>query len=92
MIRDTESAIWERVIEPARNDLLPEVAKAILRFDFGEADHRRMAELAEKSNEGLLTEEERGEYDNYVRIGNVLALMQAMARVAQKQQPRPAAG
>ena len=91
VVANTESAIWERVIEPARDQLLPEVATAILRFDFQEADHQRMAELAEKCNEGLLTEDERTEYENYVRIGNVLALMQSMARLALKQQIQPAA-
>lgn len=90
VVANSESAIWERVIESTTDRLLPEAAAAILRFDFRETDHRRIAELAEKSNEGLLTEDERTEYDNYVRIGNVLALIQSMARLALKHEVRTA--
>lgn len=82
MIANTESAIWERVIEPSEDDLSPEAARFLLRLDFDEADHTRMAELAEKSNEGALTQDERDELQNYVRIGNVLALMQSKARLS----------
>lgn len=92
MVKNSESAIWERVIEPAGGQMLPEVARAILRFDFREPDHQRMAELADKCNDGLLTEDERAEYENYVRIGDVLALIQSLARLSLKQENHNRAG
>lgn len=82
MVANTETAIWERVIDPNEDDLSPEAARFLLRLDFGEPDHARMQELAEKSNDGTLTEDERTELHNYVRIGNVLALIQSKARLS----------
>jgi uncharacterized protein YnzC (UPF0291/DUF896 family) len=82
MVANTETAIWERVIDPNEDDLSPEAARFLLRLDFGEPDHARMQELAEKSNDGTLTEDERLELQNYVRIGNVLALIQSKARLS----------
>jgi uncharacterized protein YnzC (UPF0291/DUF896 family) len=82
MVANTETAIWERVIDPNEDDLSPEAARFLLRLDFGEPDHARMEELAQKSNDGTLTADERLELQNYVRIGNVLALMQSKARLS----------
>lgn len=82
MVANTETAIWERVIDPHEDDLSPEAARFLLRLDFGEPDHARMQELAEKSNDSTLTEDERTELHNYVRIGNVLALIQSKARLS----------
>ncbi len=41
----------------------------------------RMMQLAEKANEGLLTEEERHEYHSAVSFGNFLGLLQSKARL-----------
>jgi hypothetical protein len=40
----------------------------------------RVRELAEKANEGELTDVERAEYEAYIEANNVLAIMQAEAR------------
>jgi hypothetical protein len=56
-------------------------AKAILETKFSENDHRRMAVLAARSNEGTLTEDEKEELETYVRLGNMLALMHSKARL-----------
>lgn len=82
MVANTEAAIWERLIDPSDDDLSPEVARFLLRLDFRETDHARMEELAQRSNEGTLTQDEQAELQNYVRIGNVLALMQSKARLS----------
>jgi hypothetical protein len=41
----------------------------------------RMAYLAERANEGLLTEEERHEYHSAISFGNFLGLLQTKARL-----------
>jgi hypothetical protein len=46
----------------------------------GQSDIERMRELAHGSTESLLTDEERAEYDSYLRIGNFLSIMQSRAR------------
>jgi len=82
MTMNTETAIWERVIKPGDADLSQDVAQFILHLDFREEDHERMEELAQKSNDGTLTADERAELENYVRVGNVMALMQSKARLS----------
>jgi len=45
----------------------------------------RVDELADKANEGLLTLEERDEYDGYISANEIIALLQAHARRALKR-------
>jgi hypothetical protein len=47
---------------------------------FSEEDKARLAELAEKANEGTLSTEERAEYEAYVKVGDVLSLLHLKAR------------
>ena len=49
---------------------------------FSEADHARMQELMDKSNEGALIPGEKAELDGYVNIANVLSVMHSHARTA----------
>ena len=62
--------------------IAPEAARYLLSIDFSEADHARMQELMDKSNEGALVPEEKAELDGYVNIANVLSVMHSQARVA----------
>ena len=41
----------------------------------------RVDELARKCNEGDLTPSERSEYERYVTVGNLVAILQAKARL-----------
>jgi hypothetical protein len=47
----------------------------------------RIDELADKCNEGQLTDEERAEYDAYVDAIDVISILQAKARAALARQP-----
>ena len=42
----------------------------------------RLDELADKNTEGVITPEELAEYDEYLRAAEVIAVLQAKARVA----------
>jgi hypothetical protein len=77
-----EPVIWARLIQAPKEPITPEAARYLLSIDFGEADHARMQELMDKSNEGTLTSEEDAELDGYVNIANVLSVMHSRARVA----------
>lgn len=76
-----EAAIWARLIESQPDGLTPEAARYLLRFRFAENDQSRLHELAERSQAGTLTEDEGREFDSYLHIGNVLAVMQSKARL-----------
>lgn len=80
MITNTGAAILNRLIDPESNDLSPEAARSILRLDFRETDHARMAELSAKAQAAALAPSEREELDEYVRVADLLAVLQSKAR------------
>ena len=75
----------DRLVEPVVRTLTPEVAKAIVELRADPALQARMDELAEKSNEGQLSADEREEYETSIRFGNFLAILQAKARLLLKR-------
>ena len=81
-----EADIFSRVIDPSNPTLTPDAAKAVLQLSYGEADHARMAELACKSNEGMLTPDERRELESYIFVGDVLAMLKSKARISLRGQ------
>ena len=48
----------------------------------------RIDELADRCDQGALTQEERAEYESCVRFGNFIPILQAKARL--RQEPRAA--
>ncbi len=77
-----ESAIWGRLLVPAGRALSQDVARAILKIDFPQADKIRMRELAARARKGTLTPQEQDEIDSYGRIGSFISIMKSKARVA----------
>lgn len=87
MVAELETSIWQRLIEPSWNDLSPEEANGILRLKFGPADIDEMNRLAALAREGALTTAENEELETYMRIGRMVAILQAKARLALKTPP-----
>ena len=75
-----EPGIWARLIAMPKVAIAPDAARYFLSMSFGEADHARMQDLMDKSNEGTLTVDEATELDGYVNVANVLAVMHSRAR------------
>ena len=71
-----ESAIMERLV------LSPEKAEAIMSLAFAREDQERMRELMDRNNQGLLTDSERDEMEGFRRVGTLLGILQARARLA----------
>lgn len=69
-----------RFLDPVASLLTPEVARRIVDFRADETMQARLDELAEKSNEGLLTAAERPEYEGYVRAIDLITVLQLKAR------------
>lgn len=76
----TGAAIWTQIIQPDKNDLSPEMAKYIMKLDFGGKDHKRMEKLSAKAQRGTLSECERAELEEYIRVSDLLAILQSKAR------------
>jgi hypothetical protein len=77
-----EPAIWARLMQTPGDELTPAAAEYLLSIRFAESDVDRMGRLAERSESGDLTDEERAEFDSYLHNGNLLATIQSNARAA----------
>ena len=75
-----EAVAFERGVRPVMKIVLPEKAKAVLRFRPSAKLKARIEELAGKSTEGQLTAEEKAEYIGYVRANKFVAILQRQAR------------
>jgi hypothetical protein len=82
MANVTEADILSRLIDPSNPSLTPDAARALLQLQYADSDHARMEELATKSNQGVLSPEERRELESYVFVGDVLALLKSKARLS----------
>jgi len=80
------ASVLDRLLDPVSRCLTTESARALVELRTDPVAQERVAELAEKCNEGQLTPEERGEYETYVHVGNILAILQAKARLLLRQQ------
>ena len=80
MITTPESAAFERGVRPVLQLVLPDKAEAVLSFQADPELRKRIEDLAAKSTEGQLTEEERAEYEGYVRANKFVAILQRQAR------------
>lgn len=75
-----EAIAFERGVGPILRIVLPEKAKAVLRFRPSAKLQARIEKLAAKSTEGLLTTAEKAEYIGYVRANKFVAILQRQAR------------
>ena len=63
------------------NEQMPvAIARRILKLRFSENDQARMHELAVKNQQGKLSRAEIQELDNFVRVGDLLAILHSKAR------------
>ena len=72
--------VLDRLLEPVGRALSAEAAQRLVELRADPEAQRRMDELAERCNEGLLTDEERAEYSALVQVGSLIAVLQAKAR------------
>lgn len=76
----TEPDAVDRLLASFSACLTPAAARRIAAFRADAATQARVADLAEKCNEGELTAQERREYDAYVQAIDFISILQAKAR------------
>ena len=76
----TEIAILERIIEPDKATLPPDVARYLLARDFPPEDRQRLEELQAKAQTGTLTSAEQADLDRYLHVAEFLDRMRSRAR------------
>src|SRR5260370_26642677 len=84
----TESAIWNRLLQPVGRTLSVAAARALLQLEFSQEDKARARELAAKARDGSLTAAENEETREYERAADLLALMKSKARLRLKTASR----
>lgn len=76
-----ESSAFDRAVAPVLRQVLPDnQAKAQVSFSADPSLMARIEELASKSTEGELNEQERDEYHGYVRANKFIATLQRQLR------------
>jgi len=80
MATTSESLAFDRGVRPMLEIVLPGRADAVIAFQADPALQARIEELARKSTEGELTEDERAEYAGYVRANKFVAILKRQAQ------------
>jgi hypothetical protein len=73
-------SVLDRVFEPLGRCLTPAAARKLVALRADPFVQTHIDELASKSNEGQLTEDERSEYEAYVRAIQFVTVLQSKAR------------
>ena len=76
----TEADILTRVVRPERADLSPAAAEAIMKMGFDAETTKIVQQLLRKNNRGGISAEDRVDLEKYLRVGQLLDLLQAKAR------------
>jgi hypothetical protein len=76
----TQEAILDEMLEPLVEALTTDSARVLSQIQAKPSVQARVDQLAAKCNEGELSQQERDEYEEYVRVGNLLALIKAKAK------------
>jgi hypothetical protein len=84
MVVKVQGDVLREILKPGEGTLPPELAEYLLTLRFNDARLARVKELAEKSNDGTLTPSEREEFESYVFLGDLLALIHSKARLSLK--------
>jgi hypothetical protein len=86
----SESSAFDRGVTPVLQIVLPDRAKSVVTYQPDPSLAARIEELAEKSTEGELTEEERAEYAGYVRANKFVSILKRQAeRLSESATPTP---
>src|SRR5437016_500164 len=80
MSASEKTAILERVFQPADHTMTPEVARWMIGLRADGDLQSRFDELADRNTEDTITNEELDEYDEYLLVSRLVAVLQAKAR------------
>lgn len=76
----SQAAIFARVWEKRDGRIPITFARQLVKLDFSPDDKSRMHELADKNQEGVISKAELEELDNFIQVGDMLAILQSKAR------------
>ncbi|MEX2317209.1 MAG: hypothetical protein WD669_08655 [Pirellulales bacterium] len=79
--------LLQQVLDPFMECLTPEAARKIVELRASPELQMRLDQLADRANEGVLTQEEMAEYDRFLSVLNLIAILQSKARQFLKMHP-----
>ena len=68
------------LLDPLRRSLDDESARRVAEFRIDPSIQARVDLLAERANEGLLTDEERAEYEAFINMAGFISILKLKAR------------
>jgi hypothetical protein len=77
-MRDT--ALLDQLLDPFTQCLDAESAQRVIAFGIAPAVQQRVSALAEKANEGLLTDDERAAYEALINAADFIAILKLKAQ------------
>jgi len=77
----SEAALLEEMVSPLDEGFKPEAAEAILRLRFSDETYDRIRALLDANNRDALSEQEKRDLEKYLRVGQLLDLLHAKARL-----------
>ena len=85
----SDIALLNELLDPFAECLDAEPAQRVIAFDVAPAVQHKVDELAEKANEGMLTEEERSDFEALINAADFIAILKlkAQGRLASNAHP-----
>jgi hypothetical protein len=77
------TSVLDHWLEPV---ITPDVARRLVSLEPDQEVTKRVLELGEKANEGMLSPAERSEYEAYISANDFIAILQAKARQVLRRQ------
>ena len=78
------TAMLEQLADLDAKSISPETARKFLDLAFSRLQQERVHALSQKAREGSLTPTEGAELDEFIRVADLLAILQSKARQALK--------
>ena len=82
------TALLEQLADLDAHTLSPQTACKLLELKVDRSHQRRVTALSKKARAGSLLPSEKSELDEYIRVANLLAILQSRARQALKRAGR----
>ena len=79
------TAMLEQIADLDAKSISAETARHLLELSFTRSHQEQVDALSQKAREGSLTSTERGELDEFIRVADLLAILQSRARQALKR-------
>jgi hypothetical protein len=76
----SEAAIFARLVHAGESRQAAGIELPLLTLKFSPQDQDRMQILAGRARQGILTDDEEQEIDNYERVGHYLSILQSKFR------------